>query len=188
MKIQSVLLTALIFIGLFCFGQNPGKILQLKSGSLNLSSNLSAASVDSINRKIAGFNKTFLIIQFDEAPTEFTKQQLASQGIELLNYIPDNAYTASVKPGLNKELLLRSKVRAIYQPAPQQKMHASLANGLPPATSIKIPGTVDVWISFLKTYSAEEVVSLLKQMNADVLSIDLAAYHVLSLRISLNKI
>ena len=169
-------------------GQNTGKVLQLKSGPLNISSNLSAGNLDSINRKIAGFNKTFLIIQFDETPTEFTKQQLASQGIELLNYIPDNAYTASVKPGLNRDLLLRSKVRGIHQPTPQQKMHASLSSGLPPATAVKIPGTVDVWISFLKNYSIDEIVPALKQMNADVLSIDLASYHVLSLRISLNKI
>ncbi len=167
MKSHIFLLTALIFTGLFCFGQNTGKVLQLKSGPLSISSNLSAGSLDSINQKIAGFDKVFLIIQFDETPTEFTKQQLASQGIELLNYIPDNAYTASVKPGLNKELLLRSKVRAIHQPTPQQKMHASLSSGLPPATAVKIPGTVDVWISFLKNYAIEEVVSSLKQMPAD---------------------
>jgi hypothetical protein len=188
MKSHLTTLTVFMIIGLFAFGQKKNNVLHLKSGAVNLSSNVTPARIDSFNRKLSPFKKDFLIIQFDEVPSELTKQQLAAQGIELLNYIPDNAYTANVIGRLNAELLLRSKATAIYQPSPQQKMDASLASGLPPATSVKIPGTVDVWINFVKNYTTGEVISLLKPLDAHVLSTDLSAYHVLCLRIAVNKI
>jgi hypothetical protein len=188
MKSHLITLTVFMIMSLPGLGQKKNNVLYLKSGAVNISFNITPARIDSFNQKLTPFKKAFLIIQFDEVPSELTKQQLAAQGIELLNYIPDNAYTASVKGGLNAALLLRSKAIAIYQPSPQQKMDAALASGMPPATSVKIPGTVDVWINFVKTYTTQEVISLLKPLNADVLSTELSSYHVLCLRISLNKI
>ncbi len=173
---------------LWSFGQQEEKTLYLKSGAVSIPPGVLSSTIDDVNLKLRRFNKSFFIIQFDEAPTELIKQQLASNGIDLLNYIPDNAYTASVEGILSSELLGRAKARAIYQPAPQQKMDASLSAGTPPPTAVKIPGTVDVWLSFLKTYSADEVASLVKELNATVLSTDLKEYQVLSVRIALHKI
>src|SRR5215217_6326854 len=164
MKNRIFLLTALLAIVQFSFGQKKENFLRLRSGTVILPSNISPASLDSINGTIARFDKVFFIIQFDEIPTALTKQQLSSQGIELLNYIPDKAYTVSIKSGFNAQALLFSKARAIYKPLPQQKMDPSLANGTPPPSSVAIPGMVDVWINFPKTYTSSEVISLLQKM------------------------
>ena len=45
--------------------------------------------------------KSFIVIQFESIPTEKEKQQLKQEGIELLDYIPNNAYTATVTGSLN---------------------------------------------------------------------------------------
>lgn len=187
MKNRIAFLTVLLLSTLFSLGQKKD-VLYLRSGAVTITSNVNPTSLDNINRKIARDGRSFLILQFDETPTEITRRQLSSQGIELLNYIPDNAYTASVKSALNANALIHSKIRAAFQPTPQQKMDLSLVKGVPPATAVKIPGTVDVWISFVKTYSIEEVTASLQQLNIDVLASDLASYQVLSVRIGLNKI
>ena len=187
MKNRIAFLTALLVSSLLGLSQQKD-VLYLRSGAVTVPSNINPASLDSIQRKIARFDRTFLIIQFDEIPTELTRQHLSSNGIELLNYIPDNAYTASVRGGLNTNVLLRSKIRGVFQPAPQQKMDVLLASGLPPASAVKIPGTVDVWISFMKTYSLREITAALKQLNIEILSADLSSYNVLGVRVSLNKI
>jgi hypothetical protein len=186
MKSHLTLLTALL-ITLVSFSQQKNNVLHLRSGAVSLKPGISPAHIDSLNRKIARFGRAFMLIQFDELPNELTKQQLSAQGIELLNYISDNAYTASIKGNLNTQVLLQSKARAIHQLTPEQKIDPVLASGMIPANSKK-PGTVDVSISFPKTYNQEEIVSLLKPLNAEIISSDLISYRILNLRIALHKI
>ncbi len=52
----------------------------------------------------------------------------------------------------------------------------------------KDPGTVDVWISFPKSFSFETVNSELKKRNFDVISVFFKDYRILALRISQQRI
>src|SRR4029079_12965037 len=124
------------------------------------------------------------VLQFESLPTEAMKKHLSENGIELLEYIPDNAYTVTISGAPNLNILEAARARSIYQPLPEQKMETRLSLGLIPPSAIKIAGTVDVWVSFPKTFSPEDVVSNLKQLNIDVLSAQYQSYHILSLRVA----
>src|SRR5690348_14603283 len=93
---QTVLLCSLLFLFLSSSAQTDYSI-QLKGGALHLSPNLKKAVVDSFNLKSSRFQqKTFAILQFETLPTEATKKMLSANGIELLEYIPNNAYTVTI--------------------------------------------------------------------------------------------
>src|SRR5258706_16173583 len=133
--------------------------LLLQSGSFIPQKNIGPGAAQEFNRKaLLVDGQSFAIIQFDHIPTSDERQQLLKSGITLLNYIPNNAYTVSIKGMINENILQQTKARAIVELSSEQKMPMPLAKGIIPSWSVKIPGTIDVWISCVKTLSYESVV------------------------------
>ncbi|MCD4690832.1 S8 family serine peptidase, partial [bacterium] len=62
-----------------------------------------------------------VVIQFNDVPTLAEREELASRGITLLDYVPNYAWTASVKAGA-LETLDGSRVRAVFTLAPDDKI------------------------------------------------------------------
>ena len=151
------LIAALLLFSLSLAAQDdPRYNLLLKSGTIIPSSNITVDKLDEFNRTASRTNgKTFAIIQFEQIPTAATKQQLKEQGIELLDYIPNNAYTVTITGSLNASLLTQVKVRSVIELSARQKMQPELAIGNFPAYAVKVAGTVDVWISFPKSFLFE---------------------------------
>lgn len=161
----------------------------LKNGIVHPQANIKKAFIDSFNTRAARFQqKTFAILQFESIPTEETRKILSANGIELLEYIPNNAYTVSISGNPSSTILEQAKARSIIQPSPEQKMELRLASGIIPPSAVKVGGTVDVWISFPKTFSPQDVVGDLKQLNVDILSMQYQSYRILSLRIASNRL
>ena len=168
------------------FGQHR---IVLKDGSFTPESNISALKIGELNQKLRRLNrKSFVIIQFENIPGEQEKAQLKSEGIVLLDYIPDNAYTATVTNALNSSSLQKAKVRSVVELTVSQKMHASLANGRFPSYAVKTPGMVDVWISFPKTFSFQEISEELRNKNFLITSETFKNYGVLELRIPVTRV
>jgi hypothetical protein len=182
------LLSALLFSSCYLLAQTDNTI-QFKNGPVHVQPNIKKAVVDSFNAKAARFNqKTFAVLQFETLPTEAIKKMLSANGIELLEYIPNNAYTVSISGNPNLAILEAAKARSIFQPSPEQKMETRLSLGLIPSSAIKIAGTLDVWISFPRTFLPKDVVINLKQLNMDVLSTQYQSYRILSVRIASNRL
>lgn len=182
------LLSVLLFVSSSLLAQ-VDYTLRLKSGFVQLQPNIKKAFIDSFNTRTARFQqKTFAILQFEFIPTEEIKKLLSANGIELLEYIPNNAYTVSISGNPSSAILEQAKARSILQPTPEQKMESTLASGIIPSSAIKVAGTVDVWISFPKTFSSQDVINNLRQLNVDVLSNQYQSYRILSLRIASNRL
>ena len=163
--------------------------LQLKNENIHVQANIRKALVDSFNLKALRFQqKTFAIIQFETLPTEATKKLLSTNGVELLEYIPNNAYTASISGSPSAEVLEHSKARTIFLPSPEQKMDARLVSGNFPSSAVKVSGTVDVWISFARTFSPQDVVNNLTQLNFDILSTQYQHYRIISIRVAASRL
>ncbi|MEO8403938.1 MAG: S8 family serine peptidase, partial [Chitinophagaceae bacterium] len=198
MKFNPILLiTVLLLAGFTSLAQNQVNTsgdesryrLQLQSGSFIPQRNITANKIDSLNQKTAKVSGlSFIIIQFESIPTADQRKQLQQAGIELLDYIPANAYTATAKGALSFSILEKLKARAIIQPLPEQKMGAELAKGNFPSRSVKVPGTVDVWISFPKTFSYDAVSKELGEKNFDIISTTWKDYQVIGLRIAANRV
>jgi hypothetical protein len=163
--------------------------LLLKTGPVIPEKNITADKISALDRKVSRTGgKSFLIIQFDKIPSATERKQLQQAGIELLDYVPNNAYTATVTGSLNSALLEQVKARAVIALTPEQKMQADIAKGIYPAWAIKVGGTLDVWISFPKTFSFGDVSAELTQKNFDIITTQLLSYRIIGLRIPMNRL
>lgn len=184
-----VLLIILLSACTYANAQKTNKLLYLRSGTIPVEANISPSSIDAFNAKAGRIRQKMLaVLQFDSIPGEATRKILAANGIELLEYIPDHAYTASISGNVRPELLRQAKARALIQLTPQQKMDPALASGVYPSWAVKTPGTVDVWISFPKSVNGSDVVKSIKDLNIEIISTDYLPYRVLALRIAASRI
>ncbi|MDQ6479881.1 S8 family serine peptidase [Dyadobacter sp. LHD-138] len=164
-------------------------LLQLKSGSFVPERNVSKNKIKDLNRRLVPFNKkSFVIIQFEKNPSESERQVLKKDGIELLDYVPNNAYTATLTGVFNEVLLQKSGVRAVVFPVAEQKLQTSLANGTIPVHAKKVAGFVDVWVNFPRSFTAADVLAALKNDHYEVLSDIYKDYQVLEIRVEESKL
>ena len=161
----------------------------LKSGSFIPEKNIIPAAIDALNTSAAKAGSELLvIIQFEKVPAEIQKQQLLQSGIRLLDYIPSNAFIASVSHLPAADVLLSLQVRSVVQLTAAQKIQPELATGHFPAHAVKISGSIDVWVTFPETYSFETVSNQLRNKNIDILSAQFKNYRTIALRISTQRL
>lgn len=163
--------------------------LLLKSGTITPEKNITAERVNSFNHSLSrSTDKSFVIIQFDKIPTQLQKQQLLEAGIELLDYVPNNAYTATINGNIDLSSLSQTNARGIVELTPYQKMSVDLAVGNFRPSAVKVAGTVDVRISFPKSYLYETVSDELRSKNFDIINVEFKDYRILSLRVSTQRL
>jgi hypothetical protein len=183
-------IAALLLLSLSLAAQDdPRYNLLLKSGAFIPEKNITADKLDQFNltaSRTAG--QSFFIIQFEQIPGANERLKLSQQGIELLDYIPNNAYTATISGSLSTDLLEQVKARAIINLSAIQKMQPELAKGNFPSWAVKSQGTVDVWISFPKSFSYETVQQELRSKNFEIISLQHKAYRVIALRMAVQRL
>lgn len=84
-------LVSLLFFAFLSHGQEH--TLNLKSGTYQLTS-----SYMDLNSNVLATDSYHRIVVFNEIPTQEMKKSLKQRGIELLNYLPKNAYYARISP------------------------------------------------------------------------------------------
>lgn len=185
MKQNHLLLVVLLALSNSLFAQS----IQLRTGSFQPGSNIRQEAIDSFNTSTKKFRgQSFAVIQFNRLPTVGEQKALLANGITLLEYLPQNAYTVSIKGNVSADALRLVGARSIFQLQPKQKMQEYFAKGIIPSWAVNVAGTVDVWISFQKTLTAQEVLAQLKATNVAILSEEHKQYRVLALRIAANRI
>lgn len=184
------LMTLCLLLGFTSLAQDVSRYaIQLRSGAVTPEKNISPQRLDEFNRQASRTaGKNFAIIQFEQIPGEQQKLQLQQSGIELLDYITGFAYTATINGSLNETVLTATKARALIQPTAIQKIQPELASGNFPSWAVKSAGTVDVWISFPRSFSFEDVKKELLQKNFHVISTEQANYRILALRIPVTRL
>src|SRR3982750_1966846 len=120
---QYLLLVASLFFASIVSAQKKSDFLiALKNGDVATQVNINQPVVDSFNKKaIRSNNKSFFVIQFESIPTTSVRQELSANGIELLDYIPNNAYTATITGDLKLNTLLSARARTVLQLSAEQK-------------------------------------------------------------------
>ena len=178
------------FFSVVSFSQkDTSSALQLRSGKFFPEKNIITNNVKIFTERLQKVNgKSFAILQFDQLPTDTKRQQLSASGIQLLEYIPNNAYTVCITKSIDHAILQNTGVRSIFELMPEQKMHPAMAKGIFPSWAIRTPGMVDVWISFPKTISFDEIKSLLTEKNIPITSFQYSRYNVIGLKIYRNRL
>ena len=123
------LITICLLVSFSSLAQGDSRYnLLLKTGTITPPQNITTEKLNQFNRNAARTEeKTFAIIQFEQLPTENEKQQLKQSGIELLDYVPNNAYTVTITGLLNESVLLQTNVIANEN---QTLDFSELANGV----------------------------------------------------------
>lgn len=111
----------------------------------------------------------YVVIQFKNLPTQLQKDNLKAMGVELIDYIPNNAYTASVSADVNISDFKSSLFRAVFQFKPQDKAAPDMLNGNVPYHAIKMPGYADVDIIVYEKLKLADVQQALVFLNATVI-------------------
>ncbi len=163
--------------------------LLLNSGTVSPVKNITPGQIEQFNKTSSrASGKSFAVIQFEQVPGLAERALLSQQGIELLEYIPNFAYTVTISGPLQADRLLQVKARAILELTANQKMQAPLARGILPSWAVRTPGTVDVWISFPRTFTIATVQQELRRKNMEVISTQYATYRILALRIPVQRL
>lgn len=113
-------------------------------------------------------------------------RQLKNAGITLLDYIPENAYTAIVQGEPGRDVLEAAGARAILELKPEQKVQPALLDLNLPPHAIREPGKLDVRISYVKTMAPDSVLKELESQQIQLLSDDLAAYQIVEARVAID--
>jgi hypothetical protein len=194
MKVSFLSLCVFVCINFASFYPNFGQTgseyqLFLRNGSLNVKKNISETTIRTLNTKFSSSRrKSLVIIQFEEIPTDAEREQLKQDGIELLDYIPNKAYIATVQGSLTDLTLKRSRARAIMAIDPQQKINPGLKNKENLSKAARLTGVLDVWISFPKSISYEEVRADLDAARFQVTSDVFKNYQILALQIDKDRL
>lgn len=163
--------------------------LFLRNGPLNLKKNISTDVIKQFNEKKTNSGKRYLvIIQFEEIPDESAREQLKQAGIDLLDYIPNKAFIASVKGSLADVALKRAGARSFMALDPQQKINPRLKNKEYLSKGARMSGVLDVWISFPKSIPYEEVRGELEAKGFLVTSDVFSSYQILALQIREDRL
>ena len=115
-------------------------------------------------------DRIYRYIQFEEMPTTAEKALIASLGIQLLQYIPNKVYVASIPANLNFQLLKTVQVRAIASIPVNDKLDAKLLLQEYPAWSVK-GEHIRLTVKFFKGTKRQELLSGLTGLNARVIKI-----------------
>lgn len=179
-----------LFAGISSFAQTTDRFsLLLKSGTIFPEKNITADKLEQFDRSATrSSGKAFAVLQFEQALTENDKNRLRQSGIELLDYIPHHAYTVTITGTPDLLVLQETKARSLVELTASQKMDASLSTGLFPARAVKVPGTVDVWISFPASFSYETVRLELGLRNLDITGTVFKDYRILALRVAAQRL
>jgi hypothetical protein len=184
------LLLLLLFISIKIFGQrSTPHLLFLKNRIVSLPDSLPGEIIPQQGRlQESSKVKLLIIIQFRDIPDTALQEKLRLSGIELLEYVPDNAYTAIVTGRINPDVLKWAGVRAVYKPTVEDIVEPALLSGMVPGHARKVVGKMDLTLSFAKSFAIEEVLSQLLQSGFEVISAELKSYQILEVRIPENSI
>lgn len=137
----------------------------------------------SVLRAAADEEDKFVIIQFFGIPSDPVIDQLKNVGITLLDYIPENAYTALVHGDPARDVLQAAGVRALLELQPEQKVQPALLGPNLPPHAVHEGGKVDVRISYVRTWSVDSVRAALDKQGSSLLSDALSAYQIVEARV-----
>ncbi|MEO6254220.1 MAG: S8 family serine peptidase [Ferruginibacter sp.] len=162
---------------------NQDYSILLHSGKFTPEANISSITkADPVFQQSLFNGKHYVVIQFKTLPTQLQKDNLKAVGIGLIDYIPNNAYTASVSADIHVTDLWSSLFRALFQFRPIDKATPGLLNGSVPAYAVKQAGYADVEIISYEKLKAADVQQAISFLNAMVIQ-DVPDFRMFTIRI-----
>lgn len=168
-------------------GNNDYSIL-LKSGKFVPDQNIGSVTKTSpVLQKSLFHGKHYVTIQFHSLPDNAMKNNLAAAGIQLIDYIPNYAFTASVSDDLSLSQFKSFPFRSVFMFSAEQKTVSQVLSGDIPAHAIKRTGYADLTIITYEQIAGTLIQPVLNSMDAIILE-EMPMFRTFTIRIALENI
>jgi len=172
MKPVSLLAKAIFILFIFLtFSSNAqsNKVLQLKSGDFVLENNIKNFVENPIIEPSELINNNYYrIIQFSEIPNTNQKNELKRNGIELLSYLPDNAFYASISIDADLQVLEVENAISVIEVRSEFKLNKVLASKQYPDWAMVSDEMIIINAIYYDNIPEELVLNRLKANGAEV--------------------
>ena len=178
------LFVLIFFPGLLAAQTQPDYNILLNSGKFIPAENISSTDKSSevfANSLFSG--KHYVTIQFFSLPDNALKDKMKASGIELIDYIPNLAYTAAVGANVSMELFRSFPLRSVFQFNTVQKTIPDLLAGRIPSFAIPQAGYADVSVITYEKLDAEKITGSLNTIQAVILE-DMPAFRSFTIRLA----
>ena len=136
--------------------------IALRNATLSVEPNIEAyANAKPSETVVEGY--FYKIIQFNNIPTQTQTKALASEGILLMNYLPNLAYEAAIPKGYNLLKLTRFDIRSLINIDQHYKLSPELFNKNYPAWALNAPKTIDVLLTCFSNINFDKALSTIRQ-------------------------
>jgi hypothetical protein len=109
-------------------------------------------------------------IQFNNIPSQHTKENIERSGIKLLDYIPNYTYISSIPEGYNTQNLTNFDIRSISAISGTNKMSKSILSPPYPAWALNDDGTINLVVKYYKNIDPAAVKSAINNKNIEIIS------------------
>jgi PKD repeat protein len=164
-NVKHIFTSLLSLVSLFSFGQS--KIL-LNNATLELDNNVLEFQASSSE---AYHGNVYRIIEFDQIPDDKTVQALKSTQIELLDYLPHNAYVAALPFNISPRTLESQGIRAVVIPPAELKLSPSFYNGVIPDHAARENDRVEIVLMPYTNVNSSDLLRSLKIEGLEVIEI-----------------
>jgi hypothetical protein len=172
MKISLLLpkiLFTLISMGYLAVNAQNNTPIQFKSGNHIPLSNISkSVNQSSYNASELVNGNYYRIIQFSTLPTTKQKEELATAGIELLNYIPTNAFYASISTGANLNELKSRNAMSITPIASNFKLNKVLNSQNYPTYALVGKSKIEINAIYFPNIARQAILNKLQALGVEV--------------------
>lgn len=190
MKCSSILakaVFALFFLGYLAGNAQNSKSIQFKSGDYTPENNIgkNIAQTSYINNELVnGFY--YRIVQFETIPSTQQKEELKKAGIELLNYLPKNAFYASISTTAKLSELLSKKATSIISIAPTFKLNKVLKSKNYPKWAMINKNTIEINAIYFSNITEQTILNKLQKKGVKVTMSNTA--NIVRFRVSLSEL
>ncbi len=157
--------------------------VRLNSGDVVPANNISSISKTADLFRLSQFDeKNYVSIQFYSLPDNAMKDAMKAAGIELIDYIPNNVFTAAVRSDVSAEVFRSFPIRSIFQFSPVQKTIPDILNKQVPAYAMGVLGYADVSVTTYEKMSAAKISGPINSLEGIILE-DMPMFRSFTIRI-----
>jgi hypothetical protein len=162
--------------------------IMLNSGKFVPSENVMTINKNSAELKISLFGGVhYVALQFNELPTESIKASLKKANVNLIDYLPNLAYTATLPESMDISTLKNFNVRSVFVLTASQRTTQDILAKKIPSYAVKQAGYVDVSFMMYEYLTEDKITNDLKKLKATIL-LNVKAFKMYTIRLPQNKL
>ena len=180
---QLVKLVAVTLLAFSSFSQEQQSIF-FNSGEYKMTPRVIQTQINSPEEVVDGYY--FRLVQFENIPSQITQEKLASQGIELIEYLPRNAFFVKISHGADLTLLQNSGAISLERIQSKFKLSSNLSREIYPHWTLFGTDQIELNTKIFAGISQATAVDLLASINGQYIA--MSSPKLMTIRIDKSKL